>query len=360
MAAEYAGPALERVHGGPREEELRRLGIDPAKLVDFSVNSNPRGPCRRMVEAVRNAALDRYPDPTAWRAREVMSASLGVAAAEIALGNGAAELIWTLARVLLRARDTALVVEPTFSEFRLAVHSLGARVVEWRAREADGFRIALEQVERVRHRAGARVVYLCAPNTPTGSGASAARIADFARAGAGSTIVLDQSFLSLSDDFADADVPMPPNVVRVRSLTKEHAIPGVRLGYLLAVPELVAALERQRPAWTTSAMAQAAAIAACEERAFVAESRRELLRDRRYLQARLGELGLTPLASRTAFFLMRVTRPAELVSRLLERHELLVRDCTSFGLPDFIRVAARPAADAERLIDALGLELLRC
>jgi histidinol-phosphate/aromatic aminotransferase/cobyric acid decarboxylase-like protein len=262
--------------------------------------------------------------------------------------------------VLLRAGDRALLVEPTFSEFRLALGSFGARPVEWRAREADGFAIDLAAVDDARRRTEARVVYLCAPNTPTGCGVPAPAIAELARSSPEATFVVDQSFLSLSEAHADAGVPMPPNVVRVRSITKEHAIPGVRVGYLVGTAELVAAVENSRPAWTTSSMAQAAAIAACEEQAFVAESRSALLFDRGQLQERLAELGLAPLASLTGFFLVRLPRPAELVPRLLARHQLLVRDCASFGLPDFVRIAARPAKDGARLVRALGQELDRC
>src|SRR5687768_2805436 len=105
-----------RVHGGPQDDELRALEIDPATLVDFSVNTNPYGPCAALVEAIRTAPIDRYPDPTARAAREVLARTLDASPDELALGNGAADLLWTLARVLVRPGTNVLMVEPTFCE----------------------------------------------------------------------------------------------------------------------------------------------------------------------------------------------------------------------------------------------------
>jgi len=358
--SETASQKSGRVHGGPHDDELRALGVDPARLLDFSVNTNPYGPCPGVVEAVRTAVIDCYPDPTGYAAREAMAPSLCAAPNEIALGNGAAELLWTLARALVPTGRAALIIEPTFCEFRAAAFAARARIVEWRAHESDGFAIDLESVARLVHAEGVGVVYLCAPNTPTGTGLPAGVIAAWAEANPRVLIVLDQSFLSLSEHFADAEVRMPPNIVRVRSLTKEHAIPGVRLGYLLASPDIVARLEENRPAWMTSAMAQAAAVAACRERSFVEESRRKLLADRERLLSRIRSLDVDTFASSAGFFLVRVKGATELRRRLLAHHQILVRDCLSFGLPDFIRLAARPEPDAERLVAALKEELARC
>jgi histidinol-phosphate/aromatic aminotransferase/cobyric acid decarboxylase-like protein len=230
-------------------------------------------------------------------------------------------------------------------------------VIEWRARAEDGFALDLEAIARRAQDGRASIVYLCTPNTPTGATLAARDVARFAEEHAARLVVLDQSFLSLSDRASDAAVPMPPNVVRVRSLTKEHAIPGVRVGYLLARAELVAALEQQRPAWMTGAAAQAAAIAACAEQGFVDECRQRLLSDRARLMAALRARGLQPFDSSAPFCVLRVDDAAALRRRLLVRDRILVRDCASFGLPDFVRLAVRPAADSERLVSALAREL---
>src|SRR4051812_18070322 len=117
----------ERVHGGVHEAELARLGVDPTTVVDFSVNTNPYGPCLAVVEALRRAPLERYPDPAGEAARVRMAAQLGCDPTEVALGHGAAELLWTLARLLLPGRD-AVALAPTFCEYAVATYAAGGRL----------------------------------------------------------------------------------------------------------------------------------------------------------------------------------------------------------------------------------------
>jgi histidinol-phosphate/aromatic aminotransferase/cobyric acid decarboxylase-like protein len=359
MPAMQTGSAHDspHTHGGPRDEELRALGIDAAELSDFSVNTNPYGPSEGMRAAIGAAAIERYPDPTGLRAREALGRWLELPASGIGLGNGAAELLWTLARVVARPGMTALFAEPTFSEFRRACVASGMNVVEWRARAEDGFALDLAAIGRRADEARAGIVYLCTPNTPTGATLAAAEVASWAEANPARLVVLDQSFLSLSDRADDAGVDVPPNVVRIRSLTKEHAIPGVRVGYLIARAELVARLEEQRPAWMTSAGAQAAAIAAAREQGFVEQSRQRLLRDRARLLVELRTLGLEAFDSSAPFCVVRVGDAAGLRRRLLAGQRILVRDCASFGLPEFVRLAVRPEPDIARLVRALAAEL---
>jgi histidinol-phosphate/aromatic aminotransferase/cobyric acid decarboxylase-like protein len=122
---------------------------------------------------------------------------------------------------------------------------------------------------------------------------------------------------------------------------------------------VAARIEHGRAAWTTGAAAQAAAIAAATLGGFVAESRVRLLAERAQLAALLVALGLAPAPSSTGFLVVRTGDAEALRHRLLVRHHLLVRDCTSFGLPDHIRLAARSAADRDRLAAALHRELAR-
>jgi len=348
-----------RIHGGLRRGELRALGIAADAVLDFSVSCNPYGPCAAMREAIHAAPIDRYPDPAATEAREAIAAMAGTTADRIALGNGAAELLWALAALAVRPGDPVVVVEPAFGELAAAVAHAGAAIHAWRARPDDGFAVDLDAVGRTIAGCHARLAYLCAPGTPSGAAVPIAGVHALAAAHPATTILLDQSFLSLSERFADAAAALPANVVCIRSLTKDHAIPGVRLGYAIAEPWVVAQIEHGRAAWTTGAAAQAAAIAAPALTGFVAESRVRLLAERAELAALLRALGLAPAPSSTGFLVVRTGNATALRDRLLVHHHVLVRDCTSFGLPDHIRLAARSAADRDRLAAALHRELAR-
>lgn len=355
MAAEPGAPA--RVHGGPALDELEALGIARSGVVDFSVNLNPYGPSSLMVEAIRAARIDVYPDSTARQARERLGHALGVTAERIVVGNGAADLLWTLARVLVPAGAPALVVEPTFSEFGAAVRAGRGRLEEWRAQPDDDFANDMTAIAAAARAARVVALYLCSPNNPTGVVTASADIARLATQLPQVTLVVDQAFLSLSEAHADHTLAFPENVVLVRSLTKEHAIPGVRVGYLVAAPDLARRIEAARPAWTTGAAAQAAACASPDAGAFVAESRARMLGDRRALVDGLWAIGLGPVPTVATFCLLPVGQAQPLRRRLLAGHQILVRDCTSFGLPGHIRIGARPAPDRARLRAALAEEL---
>ncbi len=348
-----AGP---RVHGGAAADELVALGVDPHAALDFSVNVNPYGPCDAVLHAIRSASVHRYPDAAATAVRQAISARTGAPVEGVVFGNGAADLLWTVARVVLGRTGRALVVEPAFSEFRAAVEALGAPLTAWRALPEKGLSVDLEQVARAAHEHAVNLVYLCAPTTPAGVAVALSGVANMARRLPDVVVLLDESFLSLSDQASEAGSRMPPNVVRLRSMTKEHAIPGLRVGYLLADPALARTVEARRPAWSTSSLAQAAALAALASGAFVAESRDRLRQDRHAFVAELLALGLHPYQSVAPYVAFEVADAAALRRRLLA-HGIVVRDCASFGLPGFVRVAARPLAERIRLIAALEEEL---
>ena len=348
--------ARPRVHGGLRPAELRALGIDLAQVLDLSVNVNPYGPAPGVVEAIRSAPLDAYPDPEALAVREALGDRWSVVPERVAFGNGASELLWALAQVLLRDGRTLLIVEPAFSELRVAAGSAGAQVLEWRARLEGGLVPDLEAIGRELDRVHPDVLALCSPTSPAGAPVPADELLRLAFDHPRTTVLLDESFLSLSDGHADLDEPLPDNVVRIRSLTKDHALPGLRVGYLLAPPELVRAVDGVRQAWPTGTLAQAAALAAISAERFVAESRTALRADRLALADGLRALGRPPLASAAPYLIFDAGDAAALRSRLLAGG-VLVRDCASFGLPGFVRVAARPAADRDRFLAALAVAL---
>lgn len=346
------GPA-ERVHGGVHslDPEAQALLARAARVADFSVNLNAYGPPEALRAAVQGAVLDAYPDPQARLARQVWSDALGTTPDRIAVGHGAADLFWALARALLSPGQRVLMVEPTFSEFRLAAESCGARIERLWLRAEEGFALSNERFLAAAR--GVRAAYLCAPNNPTGTYVGCAQVAQLARALPETTLVLDQSFLALSDHAADAAQLLPDNVVCIRSLTKDFALAGVRIGLLWGAAPHVAQVERMRPTWSTGAPAQAALIAAAREHAFVAESWRRLAADRDAVAVTLRAYGYAPLPSCTVYQLVRVGAAARFCRELLA-YGVIARDCGSFGLPEHVRLAARPAADVAQLGRALS------
>jgi histidinol-phosphate aminotransferase len=247
--------------------------------------------------------------------------------------------------------ERVVIAEPTFSELAVAALAQGA-VVERVFSELPGFALDLERVAR--RAEGARLVYLCTPNNPTGEAIEHERVLRLAERLGDTLLLLDQSFKSLSDQASEPLVRLPANVIAVRSLTKDFALPGLRIGYGVAEAERVRAIAQQRPTWATSASALAAIEAAASERAFVASSWLRMRVDREHLTAGLVALGLAPRPSAAGYVLVEVGDARTVREALLRQSGVQVRDASSFGLPRHVRIAARPHADTQRVLDGLA------
>lgn len=346
----------QRVHGGIDARELERLGILPKQVLDLSVNINPLGPHPRVLQAVQQAALDRYPDPEASLARTAIARSQDVDPARVLVGHGSAELLWALVSSLAGGSRPLLIHTPTFSEPELAARAWRVPVVSVCSHERDDFaldRAALESAIRERDPG---IVYLCQPNNPDGGALEQAELRGLCEAYPRQLFVLDQAFLSLSLRHAEQSQRFGDNVVLVRSLTKDHALPGLRVGYAVAAPDRIRALAARRPSWMVSAPAQAAIVAACEQREHVRVARETWLSAKAALADACAKLGLTVVPSLTPFFLLRVGDADALRQRLLVRQRVLVRSCSSFGLPHHVRIAGCSEPERARLLSALREE----
>jgi histidinol-phosphate/aromatic aminotransferase/cobyric acid decarboxylase-like protein len=223
-------------------------------------------------------------------------------------------------------------------------------------READGFALDAARIGAALSGSAPCAVYLCQPNNPTGRALGSSELQALAAQHPGVLFILDQAFLSLSTEHAQSKLRLEryPNVAVVRSLTKDHALAGLRVGYALASPEWLARLEAQRPPWMASAPAQAAAIAAIQQPEHVRDAREFLIAARQQLSAAIAALGFSVVPSQTHYFLVKVGDADAVRERLLRRQRLLVRSCRSFGLPGYIRVAAGHPIASERLLRGLG------
>lgn len=342
------------MHGGLDDAELRAHAITRADVVDFSSNVNPLGASRLAREAAAKADLSSYPDRECLLLREALSARVGVGVEQLMIGNGSTEIIHLLARARLRPRSRCVIFAPTFGEYQAAVDLAGADVRFVRASEANGFNWSIPTAVRAIETLRPAVAFLCNPNNPTGVYLDEDDVRDLSSAvGPDALLVLDASYAPLADDEWDATPLLSRgNVALLRSMTKDHGLAGVRLGYLAASAPVVEASRRLQPAWGVNAVAQAVGIAALEDEAHVAAARRVIRDSKAYLYAQLKAMGVPTLPSATNFLLARVG-DATRVRRALLRRRLVVRDCTSFRLPAYIRIAVRRPDECALLTRAL-------
>ncbi|MBI4787764.1 MAG: histidinol-phosphate aminotransferase family protein [Chloroflexi bacterium] len=333
-------------HGGFHSEHA-------SDWLDFSSNVNPFGPSPRIWDAIRNAPIGRHPDPRATPLRNVLAEIENVSARRVIVGNGSVELIYHLAVAYLRAGDRVLVVAPTFGEYAAASAIMGAEVVAWRARPEADFALDLDALSHVADACRPRFIFLCNPNNPTGKYVAREVIERILTACPDALLVLDEAFIRFVRDRWDSRALLAnDNLVILRSLTKDYALTGLRVGYALASPSVTEALEKVQPPWSVNTLAQVATVAALGDEKHLRDSLAAVARAKEDLANDLTQLGLATTPSQTNFFLLRVPAASEFAARL-RGHKILVRDCTSFGLPNFVRVAARKPEENARLVAAV-------
>ncbi len=344
-----ADPAPEpdlRHHG---DAEVR--GAD-AGLTDLAVNVRTGTPPAWLKDRIA-ASLDglaAYPDGRA--ARHAVAARHGLPAERVLLTSGAAEAFVLIARALPARRP--VVVHPQFTEPEAALRDAGHDVGRVLLDERDGFRLDPDAVPR-----DADLVVVGNPTNPTSVLHPAEVLARLARPGR--TLVVDEAFMDAVPGERESLAARTdlPGLVVLRSLTKTWGLAGLRIGYVLAAEDTVAALERAQPLWPVSSPALAAAEACCAAGALAeaAAAAEEIAADRAHLLGRLGEFGQIRVAGPAAgpFVLIRLPGAAEVRTGLRERGFAVRRGDTFPGLgPDWLRLAVRDRATTDRFAAALA------
>lgn len=346
----------DAVHGSVHDEELRTLGLRPLRdVIDFSVNTNPFGPAPAVVDAWRNADITRYPDPDARELRAALARRHGLVAEDVLVSNGSVELVWLAALGYLGPGDAALVVGPTFGEYERAVRIAGAEVTPWRSQPDNDFVLDIAAIDRLTDTPSVKAVFICNPNNPTGVLEPPNTIRDLASRHRDALFVVDEAYVPFVDAGASClNGGLGDNLLVLRSMTKDCAIPGLRLGYAVAMPEIIRVLRVVQPTWSVGAPAQAAGLAALRcAGGFQAEGLALLTEAKRYLMSAIAELGLEVMPSAANFFLARVGDGAAF-RRALMGEGCCVRDCASFGLPEYVRIAVRTVPECKKLVSAIA------
>ena len=364
-APSAAVPATGRpAHGGVRPSDLRALGLRPEEVLDFSASVSPIGPPAGVWDALRKVDLGAYPDPQCVELREALSRHLSqtreVAVERILAGNGSTELIHLLARANLSpsrpgTTNTALLLTPTYGEYQGACNLLGAAVSNLAADPGKGFLWDLP--EAVRRIAAQRpsLVFLCNPNNPTGVFLQSEDVQELAEAAArvGALLVVDEAYVSFVDQPWDS-LPLVDrgNVVLLRSMTKDYSLTSLRLGYSVASEEMTEQMAAFQPEWSVNGLAQAAGLAALADSDYLPRAKEAVAQAKAFLTEQLTALGFTVHPSEANFLLVRVGDARSWRDRLMRRG-LFVRDCTSFDLPEYVRLGIRSLPDCRLLVETV-------
>ncbi|MCH8990007.1 MAG: histidinol-phosphate aminotransferase family protein [Chloroflexi bacterium] len=364
---ENAASRRRTVHGSINVRELRALGLNRDDLLDFSASISPIGPPEGVWEAIRSVDLSAYPDPECLELREAICRHLSTPSRELPIervlvGNGSTEIFHLLARAYLSDRagraggGSAMLLTPTYGEYEGACRLADAVVLNLDADFSDGFRWDIGAACSLISDKEPDLVIVCNPNNPTGVYLDRREVEALAGAAsdAGSLLVVDEAYLSFVENPWDSlELLDRANVMLVRSMTKDYAQTALRLGYALASEDVVSRLRDYQPDWSVNGLAQKAGISALEDAGYLPRARDAVFRAKKYLSTELTALGLEVPRSEANFILVKVGDAPKWRSLLLSKG-MVVRDCTSFGLPEYIRVGIRSMADCQRFAAAIA------
>jgi histidinol-phosphate aminotransferase len=342
--------------GKPVEEVQRELGLE--RVVKLASNEGPFPPFPAALEAMDRAAreLNRYPDGGAWELRSSLAAHHGVRFEQIVIGSGADGVIDLLSQATLDPGDEIVCGWPSFPSYVIDAAKLGAVVRRVPLRDhgydLDGLLGAIGP--------RTKLVYVCHPNNPTGTGNGRADLLSFFERVPGHVLtVLDQAYFEYIDDPDYADgieeiFKKGRRVVVLRTFSKIYGLAGLRVGYGVGPEDVVVATSKVRRAFDVTATAQAAAVASIGQPEELARRRAANAAGRGQLEAALRAQGLEPVGPALGNFVFVDVGDGRSLFEQLLREGVIVRPLASFGAPEAIRVSVGTADENAFFAAALG------
>lgn len=363
-AATLANPATAALRAYDPGHDLpalrKRYGSEIAEL---GSNENPLGPSPLAIEAMRGALAEtfRYPDPRGALLKAALARHLGVEAERLALGNGSHELLILIAQCFADPSHSIAYSQFGFAVFPIATAVVGAKAIRVPALPRDHasapFGHDLDAIASA-VREDTRIVYLANPNNPTGTWFDDAALDRFvARVPRDVLIVVDEAYCEYVDaaglTTALRLAAKHPNVIVTRTFSKAYALAGLRVGYLIAHPSVVAVIERLRESFNVNNIALAAAEAALDDARHLDRARAFNRAEREWLSGELKSRGYRVLPSQTNFVLVDLGRDAAPLERHLFERGVIVRPMGGYGLAETLRISIGSRAENQRLLDAL-------
>jgi histidinol-phosphate aminotransferase len=359
LAPEYVRGIARYIPGKPVSELAREFGLAETDIVKLASNENPRGPSRAVRDAIVGAIdeLSRYPDGNGFALKAALAARYAVPPERIVLGNGSNDVLELVTQAFLRPGDQAVYSRHAFAVYPLAVQARGATGIEVPAREYAHDLPAM----RAAITAATRVVFVANPNNPTGTWiAPDAMEAFIASVPDDVLVVLDEAYNEYLEPAQHAPsaawTGTYANLVVSRTFSKAYGLAALRVGYGIMDAVVADMLNRVRQPFNVNALAQAAALAALADTAYVDDSRALNREGRRQIEEGVRALGLWFVPSHGNFVLVRVGDAARAYRRLLEQG-VIVRPVANYGLPEFLRVTVGLPGENRRFLDALAAAL---
>ncbi len=345
-------------HGGNVWEVAASLGCSVDDIIDFSSSINPFGPpgwVYSLIDSTKTA-IRHYPDPFCVGLRDRIAQLYDISPSEVLPGNGTSELLYLLPRALDVSR--VLIPVPSYVDYEYGAKAAQVPVFRIPMRAETDFKLPIEQI-RAELKPG-DMVYIGRPNNPTGVLCDSKEIRLLAQENKDACFVLDEAFYDFVQDKDPLVKNRPENVIVLFSLTKILAVPGIRIGWMVADSEITGKLGQVQPPWSVNVFAQAIGEKALDNRSAVEAVRERISNAREQLAKMVEELeGLYVYPSAANYLLVEVLKDgidAYIVRKeLLLRHRILIRTCDNFASLDekFFRICVRSPKDNALLVEGL-------
>ncbi|TDV06225.1 histidinol-phosphate transaminase [Paraburkholderia caballeronis] len=340
----YVRAIAPYIAGKPISEVARQFGLDEARIVKLASNENPLGMPESAQRAIAQAASDlgRYPDSNGFELKAALAARYDVPPEWITLGNGSNDILEIAAHAFVEKGQSIVYSQYSFAVYALATQGLGGRAIVTPAvkhgHDLDAMLAAIAD--------DTRLVFVANPNNPTGTFIDGATLEAFiAKVPRDVVVVLDEAYTEYLaaekryDSIAWAR--RYPNLLVSRTFSKAYGLAGLRVGFAIAQPALTDLMNRLRQPFNVNSLAQAAAIAALGDSAFLEKSAALNAEGYRVLTGAFDRLGLEYVPSDGNFVLVRVGSDDDAGNRVnleLLKQGVIVRPVGNYGLPQWLRV----------------------
>jgi histidinol-phosphate aminotransferase len=323
---------------------------DGEDWIKLNTNESPLPPSPKVIEAIKAAAGDSlrlYPSPTAAPARSAIAARLELLPSQVTMGNGGDEVIEMCFRAFAGAGAHVAFPTPTYSLFEPLCMIHEAVAVPYPSAEGWSWAEGLAEDH-------APLKFIVNPNSPTGTWSAEAAVEDIVARSRG-VVVLDEAYVDFAPESCIGLLPRHRNLLILRTLSKSYALAGMRIGFALGDPELIAALDTVKDSYNLDRLAIVAAVAAIQDEDHHRKIVQHVVAERAWLTDQLRDLHFE-VAPSAANFVFAHTPPrnsAAAVTDALRERRILVRHYDHEPIAGWIRISVGTREQHERLLGEL-------
>jgi histidinol-phosphate aminotransferase len=342
--------------GRPIEEVARVLGLK-GEIIKLASNENPLGPSPLAVQALKKALTESnlYPDDICFYLKKKLAERIGVEPGNLFVGNGSVEILPLITLAYLDPEHSAVASQSAFIWFKIAAQIAAGELIEVPMKDyRHDLKAMLKAIKK-----NTRLLYIANPNNPTGTIVTRAELEDFFKNVPGDVlIVMDEAYFEYIDDpdYPDSFKSLREgrNILILRTFSKVYGLAGVRLGYGITRPEVIASLSKLRISFNVNRLSQVAGMAALDDHKHVEKSRTTNEAGKKYLYEAYRKLGLFYLPTYANFIFVDFGKDSQVVFESLQKKGIITRTIKEYGFPHALRITIGTEIQNQRLIKALG------